>query len=159
MLKSASFSANRKHRYSLFRIWNNEGPSRIIPWVGLNPSTADENEDDPIIRRCIMFSKKSGYDGLVMLNLFSLVSTDPKKAIADPISNRYENRLHLKAYLSLNSRAALCWGASYPDLKAMNSWVLGQIGQPLCLGRTRDGFPRHPSRVSGESTLEPYVSL
>ncbi len=37
--------------------------------------------------------------------------------------------------------------------------VLGQIGQPLCLGRTRDGFPRHPARVSGESVLETYVTL
>ena len=51
MEKSAILSADRKYRYVLTRIWD-EAKSTVV-FIGLNPSTADEETDDPTIRKCI----------------------------------------------------------------------------------------------------------
>jgi hypothetical protein len=46
---------SRKYRYTLTRVWD-ETKDKVM-FIGLNPSTADEIEDDPTIRRCINFTK------------------------------------------------------------------------------------------------------
>lgn len=51
--KGAQFSDCRMYRYALWRVWA-QGDG-CITFIGLNPSTADENKDDPTIRRCIGF--------------------------------------------------------------------------------------------------------
>jgi hypothetical protein len=57
--------------------------------IGLNPSTADEIDDDPTIRRCIAFAKSWGYGGLYMANLFAFRATEPADLFAanDPIGS------------------------------------------------------------------------
>jgi hypothetical protein len=55
----AEFSKDRIHRYALYRIWDESKP--LIMFIGLNPSTADENKDDPTIKRCVAFAKHWGY--------------------------------------------------------------------------------------------------
>lgn len=45
----------------------------------LNPSTADENVDDPTIRRCINFAKDWGYGGMYVGNLFAFRTAYPKE--------------------------------------------------------------------------------
>jgi hypothetical protein len=53
----------------------------------MNPSTADENKDDPTIRRCVQFASSWGCGGLCMANLFALRATKPAELFAarDPI--------------------------------------------------------------------------
>jgi len=53
---SASFSLCRTWRYALRRRWSPDGP--IIAFIGLNPSTADEINEDPTVRRCIGFARR-----------------------------------------------------------------------------------------------------
>ena len=72
----ATFSPCRTWRYSLWRIWQPGKP--YVVFIGLNPSTATEVEDDPTIRRCIRYAQDWDYGGLYMLNVFALRSTDPK---------------------------------------------------------------------------------
>lgn len=52
-------------------------------FIGLNPSTADEEMDDPTIRKCINFAKGWGYGEIIMVNLFAFRSTDPSLLIRD----------------------------------------------------------------------------
>ncbi len=73
----AVFAEERTHRLYLWRRWSTEKP--WLMFIGLNPSTADERLNDPTIRRCIGFAERWGYGGMFMCNVFSLVSTDPKK--------------------------------------------------------------------------------
>jgi hypothetical protein len=63
------------YRYELRRVW--DAQLGLACWVMLNPSTADANEDDPTIRRCVNFARTWGYGGIVVRNLFALRATDP----------------------------------------------------------------------------------
>ena len=85
MKKNATFSDCRKYRYALWRTWDSEIPYAMF--VGLNPSTADETEDDPTIRRCLNYARDWGYGGLCMVNLFGFRATQPNdmKDASDPI--------------------------------------------------------------------------
>jgi hypothetical protein len=69
------------HRLLLRRSWLGIGGfvnCRIVNWIMLNPSTADDVVDDPTIRKCVGFSKRWGFSGLVVTNLFTFRATDPK---------------------------------------------------------------------------------
>src|SRR5262245_38555366 len=95
MLRSAVFSPCRKYRYSLTRIWDAERPN--VMFVGLNPSTADDQVDDPTVRRCIGFARKWRFGGMIIVNLFAYRSTDPNRLqeILDPVGP--ENDEHIAA--------------------------------------------------------------
>ena len=73
----AKFSNDRIYRYALWRVWDESLPKLLF--IGLNPSTADEINDDPTMRRCIRFAKDLGYGTFIMGNIFGYRSTDPKK--------------------------------------------------------------------------------
>ena len=77
MKKGAHFSTCRRYRYRLWRIWDENKP--FVLFICLNPSTADENEDDPTIRRCVRFARDWDYGGMVMVNLFAFRATDPSE--------------------------------------------------------------------------------
>ncbi len=44
----------------------------------LNPSTADASQDDPTLKRCVYFAKANGCNKLIITNLFSFRTPDPK---------------------------------------------------------------------------------
>lgn len=75
MEKDAIFSGCKKYRFALWRTWDGTKPYAMF--IGLNPSTADEKENDPTVRRCIHFAKSWGYGGMCMANLFALRATHP----------------------------------------------------------------------------------
>lgn len=144
---SAKFSPCRTWRYKLSRIW---GPrnGRVV-FIGLNPSTADESEDDPTIRRCIGFAKTWGYGGIYMLNLFAFRATDPRdlKRATDPIGPENDKRL-----VSAAQRANIvvaAWGVhgtlhnrSENFIENVYPWYLRD--NLSCLGHTKNGHPKHP---------------
>ena len=73
----AIFSVCRNYRYVLWRIWDNSKPK--VMFIGLNPSTANEEIDDPTIRRVKSLAKNWGYGGVYMLNLFTYVTAYPEQ--------------------------------------------------------------------------------
>ncbi len=54
--RSANISNDRQERFSLSRIWDLNKPK--ILFIMLNPSYADDEFDDPTIRRLIFFFKQ-----------------------------------------------------------------------------------------------------
>ena len=68
---------------ALTRRWA-EGPPLVV--CMLNPSTADAEEDDPTIRRCVGFAKRDGFAALEVVNLFAFRATDPKAMWAAAIA-------------------------------------------------------------------------
>ena len=135
------------YRYSLTRAW---GTGPTLAWGMLNPSTADADEDDPSVRRCIGFSKSWGYGALILVNLFALKATNPKelRLVDDPIGP--DNFLFLeRAFRDHDMIAA--WGAHGAYLDQGQHWLdrirIVQKGGPFtahCLGVTKGGQPKHP---------------
>lgn len=138
--KSATFSPCRRYRYSLSRRWSDRP---LCTFIGLNPSTADENLDDPTIRRCIGFAKAWDCGGLMMLNLFAFRSTDPKAlgTVADPIGK--ENDDVLFNWGRNGGPAIAAWGVGGAILDRGKK-VAEMLVMLKCLGTTADGHPRHP---------------
>lgn len=57
----ASFSECGKHRLYLWRIWDDSKPK--LMFIGLNPSTANANNDDPTISKIKAIANYNGYGG------------------------------------------------------------------------------------------------
>lgn len=124
-------------------------------FVGLNPSTADENRDDPTVRRCIGFARRWGYHGLVLTNLFGYRSTDPHKLakLADPIGA--ENDYWIAQGRQAVDLVVIAWGAR-GSLDNRDKVVLENLPEAYCLGLTLAGAPRHPLYLSRDVSLIPY---
>lgn len=142
------------YRYLLWRVWNPTVP-RLL-WILLNPNTADEERDDPTLRRITGFSRTFGFGGLEVVNLFALRSPDPA-ALAqarDPIGP--ENDLTIRAAAARATTVVAAWGNA-GTLYGRDHAVLAQLTGPLfCLGLTRSGSPRHPLYLPGTSALCPF---
>lgn len=82
----ATFSKCGRYRYRLWRQWSSFlDVEREAVWILHNPSTADAEEDDPTIRRCVDFSKRWRCARMTILNRYALRATDPavvKRALA-----------------------------------------------------------------------------
>ena len=61
---------NKNKRYSLWRIWNQNLPK--VLYVMLNPSLANDSQDDRTIRRLNYFTKKFGFGGFFSLEIYIL---------------------------------------------------------------------------------------
>jgi hypothetical protein len=111
MFRDAMIDLTGFYRYSLTRCWD-DTKGRVV-FVLLNPSTADEVEDDKTLNRCIDFAKCWGFGSLEIVNLFAYRTKDPK---------------------------------ILKNIKDYN---------PHYIQLTRDGYPRHPSRLSADLYFKP----
>lgn len=73
----ADISACGAYRYRLDRLGALLGRG-AVNFVMLNPSTADAEQDDPTIRRCLGYAFRWGFARLIVTNLYALRSTDPR---------------------------------------------------------------------------------
>lgn len=160
-----SYPLPATYRYALTRElvapWR-ASVKRTLCWVMLNPSTADEALDDPTIRRVKQFSRDLSYTNLVVVNLFAVRSTDPSQLelFEDPVGP--ENDTHTIKAMAESLNVVFAWGASgIPCMKRNRIARVMEIAdnmafQPKCLGKTKDGSPRHPLYVKGDTKLVPY---
>lgn len=155
MHKGAEFSGDRAYRYALWRTWE---PGASCMFIGLNPSTADENTDDPTIRRCIGFARLWGYGSLYMLNLFGFRATDPRemKDAANPIGG--SNDETLTYYRSRCSLIIAAWGKHGTHLNRAEHVMQIMARRIDCLGRNQDGTPKHPLYLKANTKPELFYS-
>jgi hypothetical protein len=117
----------------------------MIAFIGLNPSTADEINDDPTVRRCIGFARRWGFGGMYMLNVFAYRSTNQceLRTAADPVGPR--NDATLAKVCRRCDMVVACWGV-WGDLFDRRRAVIRLLDDvPIhCLGVTRGGQPKHP---------------
>jgi len=157
----AQFSDCRVWRWSLWRQWCEPGLAAMkgmVAFVGLNPSTADEHVEDPTVRRCIRFSRGWGGCGLVMLNAYGLRSTDPAGlwSVADPVGDR--NDAAISQWVRRCRMVVCAWGVHCKPNRAQEVVDLIRAAgrQPMCLGVTKDGAPKHPLYLRSELLPVPY---
>ena len=158
LFKWAHISECGKYRYTLERRWDH-GP--LLPFIMLNPSTADADIDDPTIRRCMGFACREGFGGIIVGNLFAFRATDPKVMLAAP--NRV-GPLNEKTLFDIATRAWLeevpivaAWGSNADGKGGFTVARLRGIGATVkCLGMTKGGEPRYPLYVKGDQPLVEY---
>lgn len=143
----ALFSDDRKYRYALWRIWNPE--LRLIMFIGLNPSTANETKNDATIRRVIEFAKNWNYGGVYMCNLFAFVTPYPieLKRCGNAVM---DNDAYLKYYATACNDILFGWGnfkEAQERAKIVSSW----FPNALCLGKNKNGTPKHPLYLSSNT--------
>ena len=153
MEKSAILSAARKYRYVLTRIWDETKPT--VVFIGLNPSTADEEADDKTIRKCIGYAKRWGYGKLIMANLFAFRSTDPSllKRVEDPVGP--DNDSYIQKCVSESNLVIACWG-NHGKLLNRDKVLMDSLPNLVCLKRNKNGTPHHPLYLSKDITPVPY---
>jgi len=153
----AVLSDDGRYRYRLGRLWRESG--LILPFVMLNPSTADAEQDDPTIRRCIGFAEKLGYAGLVVVNLYAFRATDPRVLwqVDDPVGP--DNDRHLFDVMESRRIVIAAWGGNAkPDRVDVTVRMATAAGANLCaLGETKDGHPRHPLYLKKTARPEPWA--
>lgn len=141
MKTDASFSKCRKYRYALWRIWDDSKPYAMF--IGLNPSTANETQNDPTITRCINYSKSWGYGGLCMVNLFAFRATKPSVMMASKAPIGSDNDVWIK---KLSNEAGVIVAAWGNDGFYMNrsKKIMEMIPNLMCLKINQTGEPVHP---------------
>ncbi len=159
------FSPDRVYRYTLEH-WITEqssiypGEDRRVMFIGLNPSTSDENKLDPTLRRLRQFTIDWGYDGFIMTNLFAFRSTDPYGLTfpEDPVGPDNDLALTSSAYDA--DLVVACWGNN-GVFKKRGEYVenlLGDNNIPVHIFKlTKKGQPSHPLYLPKNLTPVPWV--
>jgi len=154
--KNASFSSSRKYRYSLSRIWDKH--KKHVLFIGLNPSTADEEVDDPTVLRCLNYAKNWGYGGFRMVNLFAYRTTFPSnlKQVKYPVgkdNDKYIIKLSKKADITIAA-----WGNN-GNLYSRDKQVLSLVSNLMCLKVNKSGQPAHPLYLKKDLKLTKFTRL
>lgn len=140
----AQLSACGRYRFTLWRVWDEARP--VVVFVGLNPSTADALKDDQTIRRCRHFADASEFGGLTMLNLWAFRATHPSDLPAIDSPEEQDNLDNLARVCSMAARVVAVWG-DHPKARLRTAAVMPIVSTWWCLGKTKHGHPRHPSRL------------
>jgi hypothetical protein len=155
MQNGAIFSECGAYRYHLWRNWR-EGDR--ICWLMLNPSTADAKENDPTITKCLGFSKRWGYGGLDVVNLYGYRSTDPGRLreATDPVGPRNDRIIE---QVARSVSLVICaWGANGRTRANSITRRLRMLGIELHhIGLTAKGHPYHPLMVPYNQPLSVWT--
>ena len=158
--RGAELSPCGIYRYTLTREWED---GRCVAWLMFNPSTADAEQDDATIRKCVGFSKRWGYGRMVVVNLYAVRSRDPKAIarIIDPVGplNNYWITESFK-----EAREIVCaWGCAQHAVRigrrideVMKIAHAADV-PTICLGQRRDYHPRHPLMLPYSTERSPYT--
>lgn len=161
MQKGAHFSLNRKYRYVLWRIW--AAKKGLVCFIGLNPSTADDKEDDNTIRRLIHFTEQEGFGGFYIVNLFSFRSRDFDDVKSSNFPIGIKTDYYIKSYTRKSNLVCLIWGGkgTYMNRDKEVEILLPKISgvDIRCLGKTNKGNPKHPLYLPNTTKMEFYYDL
>jgi hypothetical protein len=153
---TSEYSDDGRYRWWYERRWAN-GPA--LCWVGLNPSTGDTSgRPRPTLRKVVERAAEADLSAAIIVNLFSWRATDPKDLkraanVHDIVGERTD-----EVVAAASDRAGLtlaAWGA-HGVLQDRWRSVSALLHNPVCLGVTKSGQPRHPLYVAATTTAVPY---
>lgn len=160
---SAVQSADNRFRFRLSRYLSMG--DRTVVFVGLNPSTADANNDDPTIRKCAGFARLWGFNHLVMVNIYAWRATRPKDLLAQMERDIAvpQNEEEVRIATDTADLVIAAWGATKLRLKGQ-----ALANTVACLPHTRvlrftekTQKPEHPLYVPycEESALKRFTEV
>lgn len=161
--KGAIFSDDGKFRYVLWRSTNGmtlfDNNSKIRLQIGLNPSKAGAEINDPTIERGVRRAYMDGFGIFVQLNLYAYTSTDPRELLKGGYYVGEDNDAYIKLMIELalssGGQIVVAWGSFLPVYKRAPE-ILKMIPEPYCLGKNAGGQPKHPLYVSYDTPMVSY---
>lgn len=169
--RAAVFSIDERYRTILWipLVAQATKTLRVVTFLMLNPSTADDKVNDPTVKRCIEFAKSWGYDGVFIANLFAFRGTDPRSllTVEDPTGGPANDRAI--GWMASQSEEVVCaWGDGPNGFESritersrhvlnMLLWGMEPRIKVSCLNplikhpTTKAGNPRHPLYLSSRS--------
>jgi len=146
-------------------------PARVtidtrVTFLMLNPSTADDQVNDPTVAKCCKYAATWGYRHLCVVNLFALRSTDPEFLYShhEPIGQ--SNDRAISDALWASDMVVCAWGTHGAHLDRGRQ-IARQIVQtgPEAVARLhvlklcKDGQPGHPLYLRDSLRPRPWVEV
>lgn len=147
MKRDAIFSDCGKFRYVLKRQWS-YAPGAMC--IGLNPSTANAEKDDPTIRILCKHLEALGYGSLWMTNLYALVSSKPE-SLWDVADNQGDNDKWLQYARRQSEIVIFCWG-TFKGIEYRENQVMKMFPEGKVFGFSKQGMPLHPMSLMYSGT-------
>lgn len=163
----AEFGFNRTRRFILWRCWPNfqlfeKGLQPLVTWICLNPSIADANTDDQSVRKMEGFSQRNGFSGMLVVNLFDLISTHPEMLRGreyDELTTRRNDEV-IKEACKAAGKIICAWGnhggLHNRDLIVMNEILRQHRRKLYALRINSNGSPAHPLMIPYSERLKRY---
>ncbi len=132
----------------------------IIAYFGINPSTADAQQDDSTVRKWIGFTRVNTGRRFIVGNVFGYRATNVSELteIDDPVGP--DNESHLNAIIAEADILVPCWGSrnklpkSLHEQLTMTMNLIQQSGKSVMVfGLTEGGDPKHPLMLSYDTKL------
>lgn len=152
----AEFSECGKYRYKLWRIWDEDKP--LIMCIGLNPSTANADKNDPTIRILRKFLSKLGYGGFYMCNLYAIISSKPEILLTKDLDLQKDNEFHLgSTAIKCSDNVLFCWGGFKEIQPDRIEYIKRRFPNALSFGKTANGAPLHPMALMYGGVTDPVL--
>ena len=162
VVSRAEFSPCGRYRTFLERRWDGLafGSPGFVAWIMMNPSTADEQVDDPTVRRCRDFSRRWGFGAMVVLNSFALRATKPAMLLQaeDPVGPG--NDAAIRDGAKRAARVIAAWGLPPKPLRWRGAQIAAMLAEEgvraEALKVTASGEPGHPLYIAGDTLPVPW---
>jgi hypothetical protein len=142
-------------RWSLTRTW--DLTKGYVLFVGLNPSKAGADVDDMTVTKGMGFARLWGFGGTLHGNAYPFIATKPSDLAQCTEEEIAKNDEALLMMAQSSALVVLAWG-SFPKFK-QRFWKVARMlapFNPVCVGRTKDGFPQHISRIGYDTPRESW---
>lgn len=116
-------------------------------FIGINPSTADEDSFDQTLSNCKSVAHKFGFGGVVLVNLFAVRDKNPSivDKQSDPVGP--DNNEYLLRFSDEVDCAVAAWGEAEADYPKRVQQVQRTIDRNLwAIYLTGEGYPKHLAR-------------
>jgi len=153
------FSPDQKYRYYLQRNFKKNAKNLLV-FIMLNPSTANEQYNDPTVERCQNHALNKNYDGMIILNIFAYRTTNPKQLLQtkNPIGEK--NNQTIINTIKKHQNIICAWGNHGKILNRSN-----EIKKILKKHRkktqafeiTKQNEPKHPLYIPYNKKLKQYT--
>lgn len=148
------YCRGRHYRYTL-SIPTGLNDDRRCLFILANPSTATPDELDPTVSRCVNYARSWGYGWCVVVNVRAWRETDPKKVPKDPEAIGPRNITWIRRMVADADLIVCGWGRLGGDQRPHALRLIREDRKtPCCLGRNKDGSPKHPLYLRKDAKLE-----
>jgi hypothetical protein len=161
-LGGAEFNENRRCRYKLWRILSDRAGGDCV-FIGLNPSLADEDREDPTVKRMMRYARDWGCVRMFVTNVVPLITPYPERLKKNEwTQSDIENNVRAIIDVSMNAKHVICCWGNHGSMRKVKPTRM-HIEQALlmrgvtlsCLSINKGGQPKHP--LYCKASLKPLL--